>query len=173
VLLGVAGLAAASGLRACLPWRTVALPPALAHLSPTEARLFARLLPVFLPVEASPMVPADRLPVLENIDAQIGRLPRPARALLSQALVALEHGAVVLGGRLTRASNLSDAALAEWLAAWSRGGDLQRAAFGAVKQLVVLGYYGAPAAWPPLQYDGPVTDPRGIPRLGNQPLPAG
>lgn len=172
-LLGAVGLAGLLAVRACVPWRAVALPSTLVHLTPSEARLFARLLPVFLPPPGSALLPPDRLPVLENIDAQVGRLPRPARALLRQALLALEHGAVPLGGALTRATNLSDAALADWLAAWSRGGALQRAAFGAVKQLVVLGYYGAPGAWPALQYDGPVTDVRGIARLGNQPLPAG
>jgi len=172
VLLGAAGLVGLLAVRACVPWRTVALPSTLVHLSPSEARIFARLLPVFLPPPGSALLSPDRLPVMENIDAQVGRLPRATRAQLGQALLALEHGAVALGGAATRATNLSDAALGDWLTVSSRGGELRRAAFGAVKQMIVLGYYGAPGAWPALGYDGPVTDVKGIARLGNQPLPA-
>ena len=143
----------------------------LAHLTPAEARVFLRVIPVFLPVDAAALVPLDRVPVVESIDAQVGRLPRAARALLSQALGAFDHAAIPLGGGLTRAVNLDDAALHDWLVDWSRGNELFRAGFGAIKQLVALGYFGSPPAWPPLEYDGPVTDPKGIPRLGHQPLP--
>lgn len=171
VMLGALALAGGLGLRACVPWRATALPPGLVALNGPEARLFLRLIPIFLPVEGTALTPVDRIPVLANIDRQAARLPREPRALLHQALFALDHGATFLGGRLTRALNLDDDALRAWLTAWSTGGALQRAAFGAVKQLIVLGYFGHPAAWPPLQYDGPVTGPRGIARLGNQPLP--
>lgn len=170
-LAGAGGLLALLGLRACVPWGALAVPPGLQHLSAGEARLFMRVVPAFLPVEGTPLVPLDRIPVVQNIDTQVGRLPPASRALLKQAVAALDHGAIVLGGRLTRAANLTTDEVRAWLAEWSAGGELQRAAYGAVKQLVVLGYFGAPAAWPPLQYDGPVTDVRGIARTGNQPLP--
>jgi hypothetical protein len=169
--VGAAGLLGLLGLRACVPWRTDAVPGDLRTLTRGEARLFMRVIPVFLPVAGTALVPLDRIDVLHNIDRQAARLPREARALLRQALFALDHGAVVLGGRLTRAANLDDADLHAWLVAWSEGGALQRAAFGAVKQLVALGYFGDPGTWAPLQYDGPITGPRAIPRLGNQPLP--
>lgn len=170
-LAGAGGLLALLGIRACLPWGAEAVPPGLRHLSTGEARLFMRVLPVFLPVEGTSLTPLDRIPLMQNLDQQVGRVPKNARALLRQAALALDEGAIMLGGRLTRAVNLSPPDLHAWLVQWSEGGALQRSAFGAVKQLVVLAYFGDPGAWAPLQYDGPVSGPRNIPRLGNRPLP--
>lgn len=169
--LGTGGLLLALGARACVPWREVSLPADLVNLSAREARLFAVILPAMLPLEGTKLVPLERLDVLNNIDRQVGRLPRPARGLLAQALAALDYAAIACGGSGTRAANLGPEALAAYLEGWSRGGEVQRAATGAVKQIVALGYFGDPGAWGALGYDGPITGPRNVPRLGNQPPP--
>ncbi len=172
----IAGLAGLAALRALLPWRSPSpdwdrLVGAIVTMRPAEARVMARIAPVMLPVEGTPLTPRAQVDLLGNIDRQVARLPSAPRGQLHQALLALDYGAVAVGGAATRLVNLDDAAIAAMLDGFSRGSELQRAAFGAVKQLVMLGYFGDPATFAPLHYDGPVTGPRGIARLGNTPLP--
>lgn len=166
-----AGAAGALGLRAFVPWGALPPPAGLRTLTAAEARFLARALPALLPVDATPLVPLDRLAVLAGADRAAGRLSPALRARLRAALLFLDHGAVAAGGHLTRGTNLPPAELRAWLLRAAAGGPLGRAAVGAVKQLAAFAYFGDPGAWGPLAYDGPVSRPRGLPRLGHAPFP--
>lgn len=165
-----AASAAALAMAACSP----AIPPSTEyrHLAGDEHRLFVKLLPVFLPVEGTGLVPPLAVPTLANIDAMFGRFPAKLRGDLGLGLKLFDWGAFVVGWHFKRFVSLDAGAARAYCARWESGNTVQRGVFGALKQIIYVSYWREPATWPPIGYEGPVTARYGLPRLGNAPLPS-
>ncbi|MEZ4338951.1 MAG: pyridoxal-phosphate dependent enzyme [Sandaracinaceae bacterium] len=97
-------------------------------------------------------VPADAIAV--NVDRYLVGMPSGTRAEIHGLVALVEHG-TALDGQLLRFTRLDPAARRRAVAALAqRGGDLGQAAKG-LRDLVYLGYYQDPRAWPHLGYGGP------------------
>lgn len=174
-LLGSAGVAAvAAGGFALLrrsPVDAQPLPDHLTHLSQTEYHLFRRAIEVLLPVAGSGLTPLDQVPVMENIDHTMGLIAPAVRKDLATGLSLFDNAAVIVGLHGKRFVDLDDAAAVAYFDDWSRGNMIQKALATVVKKFVYISYWREPATWPPVEFDGPVSDRWGIPYLGNAPLP--
>lgn len=147
------------------------VPESIRHLRANEYHLFRRMIPVLLPVAGTDLTPPDEVPVLENIDHTLGLMGGPLREDVAKGLVLFDNAAVFAGWHGKRLVDLDADAARAYFDGWSRGNSIQKAVQGLVKQLVYTSYWREPATWPPVEYDGPVTDEWGIEYLGNAPLP--
>ncbi|WP_223422494.1 twin-arginine translocation signal domain-containing protein [Alcanivorax limicola] len=175
VLLGSAGLAvAAGGTFAVLrrsPVDQQPVPEGIRHLSQSEYHLFRRAIDVLLPLAGSALTPVAEVPVLANIDAMIGTLPAHIRKDVASGLMLFDNAAVVSGWHGRRFVDLDDADAVAYFDRWSRGSVIQRTMNTVIKQFVYVSYWRDPKTWPPVEFDGPVSDRWGIAYLGNAPLP--
>jgi hypothetical protein len=173
---GAAVAAAAGGTFAWLrrsPVDAEPVPEWVTHLRPNEFHLFRRMIPVLLPVQGTSLTPPEQVPVLENIDRLMGLLASHLREDVAKGLVLFDNAAVVSGLHGRRLVDLEPAAARAYIDSWSRGNSIQKALQGLVKQFVYSSYWREPATWPPVEYDGPVSDKWGLSYLGNAPLPPG
>lgn len=174
-LLGAASVTAVgAGVVAVLrrsPVDDMPVPGTLRHLSASEYHLFARSLPVLLPVQGTALPAVSEIPVLETIDSMIGMLAPGVRKELAAGLTLFDHGALVSGWHGKRFVDLDDEAVHDYFERWSRGNTIQKALATVVKKFVYVAYWRDPRTWPAIEFDGPVSDRWGIPSLGNTPLP--
>lgn len=174
-LLGAASVTAVgAGVVAVLrrsPVDDMPVPDTLRHLSASEYHLFARALPVLLPVQGTALPAVSDIPVLETIDSMIGMLAPGVRKELAAGLTLFDHGALVSGWHGKRFVDLDDEAVHDYFERWSHGNTIQRALATVVKKFVYVAYWRDPRTWPAIEFDGPVSDRWGIPSLGNTPLP--
>lgn len=148
------------------------VPDWVRHLRANEVHLFSRMIPVLLPVAETELTPPERVPVLQNIDRMMGFIAPHLREDVAKGLVLLDNAAVVSGFHGKRLVDLEPEAARAYFDAWSRGNTIQKALQGLVKQFVYASYWREPATWPPVEYDGPVSEKWGLSYLGNAPLPA-
>ncbi len=171
---GAAVAAVAGGSFAWLRRSTVddePVPGWVRHLHANEYHLMRRLIPALLPVAGTNLTPPEQVPVLRNIDAMMGQLRPTVRQDLAKGLVLMDNAAVVSGWHGQRLVDLEPESARAYFDAWTRGNSIQRAVQGAVKQFVYTSYWREPATWPPVKFDGPVTEEWGLEYLGNAPLP--
>lgn len=167
-----AGLAVVAGGVAWLrrsPLDALPLPADIQYLSQAEYYLFERAITALLPTAGSSLVAPDQVPVLRHIDATMGLLDPAIRQELSVGLGLFDHAALLNHG--CRFVDLEPAQMVAYFDRWSAGNTLQRTLASVVKQLVYVSYWRDPVTWPPIEFDGPVSDRWGIPSLGNTPLP--
>ena len=173
--LGAAGLAAvAAGGFAVLrrsPLDAIDKPGHLVSLSQNEYHLFSRAIQVLLPLDGTQLTPLEQVPVIENIDHMLGLLPAHLRGDVGTGLGLFDNAAVLSGWHGRRFVDLDDQQAAAYFDAWSRGGTIQRALATLIKQFVYVSYWREPVTWPPVEFDGQVSDRWGIAYLGNAPLP--
>lgn len=174
-LLGAASVTAVgAGVVAVLrrsPVDDMPVPDTLRHLSASEYHLFARALPVLLPVQGTALPAVSDIPVLETIDSMIGMLAPGVRKELAAGLTLFDHGALVSGWHGKRFVDLDDEAVHDYFERWSHGNTIQKALATVVKKFVYVAYWRDPRTWPAIEFDGPVSDRWGIASLGNTPLP--
>ena len=175
VLWGSAGAAVlAAGSVALLrrsPVDDQPLPDHIRHLSASEYHLFKRAIEVLLPVAGSGLTPLAQVPVIDNIDHTMGLIAPHVRKDLATGLTLFDNAAVLVGLHGRRFVDLDDDAAVAYFDNWSRGGMIQKALATVVKKFVYISYWREPATWPPVAFDGPVSDKWGIAYLGNAPLP--
>ena len=175
VLWGSAGAAVlAAGSVALLrrsPVDDQPLPDHIRHLSASEYHLFKRAIEVLLPVAGSGLTPLAQVPVIDNIDHTMGLIAPRLRKDLATGLTLFDNAAVLVGLHGRRFVDLDDDAAVAYFDNWSRGGMIQKALATVVKKFVYISYWREPATWPPVAFDGPVSDKWGIAYLGNAPLP--
>lgn len=166
----ILGTGAATALT--LPARAFAdsaVPTYIRHLTEAEYRLFDKLRVVFLPTERFNALPSTtEVPVMENLDALVGRLNADTRFLLSLGSKAMEFSTLY---KLKRFSSLSNDDALTQLRAWQNGLAVQSGLVISFKTLLGISYWRDPRTWQALEYDGPVTAKWGIRRLGNMPVP--
>lgn len=153
------------------PVDSLPVPEHLKHLSASEYHLFRRAIDVLLPVEGTGLTAVEQVPVLDNIDALMGLLEPSIRQELGMGLTLFDHAAVVVGLHGRRFVDLDTAAALRYFDDWSVGNTVQRTLSSVVKKFVYVSYWRDPQTWPPIQFDGPVSDRWGLPSLGNTPLP--
>ncbi len=155
-----------------LPARAFAsdgVPTYIRHLTEAEYRLFNKLRVVFIPTERFGDLPSTtEVPVMENLDAMVGRLNADTRFLLSLGSKALEFSTLY---KLKRFSSLSNEQALNQLRAWQSGLAVQSGLVVSMKTLLGIAYWRDPRTWQSLEYDGPVSAKWGIRRLGNLPVP--
>lgn len=166
-----AALATASAGLQTLQAASPAPPAPLRYLTANEAQVFQRLLDVMLPTQGSPLLPASQVPVLATLDAALLATMAP------HILTGLKQG-IAYFNEAPRAAlgkpfvALNDTEAARFCDQWANGTEVpQRALAMGLKKLVALSYFANPPTWAPLGYPGPMTRRRGLPSLGNAPMP--
>lgn len=141
-------------------------------LSPEERAVFEKLIRVVMPLEENGFLNAHtEVPVIENLDRMVRVMPPFIRQRLNLAVTAFDTGSILLSYKFRRFSELpNDEALA-YVNSWHEGTFVQRGAMTSLKVLVVVNYWRDQRAAARIDYDGPVTEKWGVPRLGNQSMP--
>lgn len=140
-------------------------------LTPTERAVFEKLVAALLPVEKNGFLDTKSIPVMANIEGMVRTMPPFIRQRMNLAIAAFDTGSILLTFRFRRFSALSDEEALMYVNAWHEGTFIQRGAITSLKVLVCVNYWRDQRAAAKIDYDGPVTEKWGVPRLGNQLLP--
>jgi len=141
-------------------------------LRPDERAVFEKLIRVIMPLEVNGFLDAHAtIPVMDNIDRMVRGMPAFIRDRMNLAITAFDTGSILLSFKFRRFSSLPDDEALAYVNAWHEGTFVQRGAITSLKVLVCVNYWRDQRAAARIDYDGPVTEKWGVPRLGNQPLP--
>lgn len=141
-------------------------------LRPDERAVFEKLIRVIMPLEENGYLNAHtEVPVIENIDRMVRGMPAFIRDRMNLAITAFDTGSILLSFKFRRFSSLPDEEALVYVNAWHEGTFVQRGAITSLKVLVCVNYWRDQRAAARIDYDGPVTEKWGVPRLGNQPMP--
>ena len=171
VLRRVAALVAAGAAGTAAGPLHAAGTPAMKHMGPEEAAVFLRVAQVVLPTEGTPLASWTPEGLLGTLDAALlaGMAPH-VLAGLREGVRYFDQGPQSRFGR--RFTALDDADAARFLDDWGDAAEPpHRALSMGLKKLVQLSYWANPATWEPIGYPGPMTRARGLPSLGNTPMP--
>ncbi|WP_232802463.1 hypothetical protein [Alloalcanivorax mobilis] len=145
-------------------------PPAWADgLSRQEFHLFDRARVALLPTAGSVLTPADRVPVVANVQRTLGFVDAATRKDLAMAFTLFDNAAVFSHGK--RFVDLDEQQARLWFDQWGAGNTLQRTLATVIKQLTYSAYWRHPSTWAAVEFDGPVSERWGLAYLGNAPLP--
>jgi D-cysteine desulfhydrase len=162
VALGAVATAAALGVRTT-GYQPVEGLTVLASWQAEVVRAAADALLVPTPDEATL---AD---VAARVDRYLVAMPKPVLRDVDLLLGLIEHGTTALGGYLHRFTALGRTEREAFLSGLATRGGLLAQAYGALRDLCMLGLYQRAAAWPALGYEGPrlpsTYDPRGPERI--------
>jgi hypothetical protein len=143
---------------ACAPSR---VPPAgLRVLALGEWQVLAALADTVVPRGGAFALGAADVDLAARIDALLAAQPRELAAGARGALLFLEYGAPLLGGRLARFSRLGDADREAVFAALPASFGLARRVYAGLRGLCLFAFYALPESWPAIGYDGPWVTPR-------------
>lgn len=147
------------------------MPAGIQVMSASEYEVMHRLLEVMLPTEGSTLVPPDRIPVMQTLDAALLDKMEPHLLTgLKGGIAYFNEGSGAEYGRTF--VELTDEEAKAFCDAWADSDEVpQRALAVGLKKLVGLAYWANPSTWEPLGYGGPVTEKWGLESLGNAPLP--
>ena len=125
-------------------------------LSPTDARILGAIADRITFTGDASMPRFADTPGLTTIDTALRQLPHDTITQLHYALLLFQYGPPVFALRLSRFTDLGDAAKDAYLTGWEQSSyELRRVAFRAVKNLSLLGYYSEDATWQGIHYQGP------------------
>lgn len=141
-------------------------------LSSSQMAFFQRMSEVLLPTEGTAMTPLASVPVLGNLDSLFGGMPEKVRGDLGMAIDLFEHAGLVMGWHFSRFTRMSDQDAVSYIDSWQSGHPMQQGIITVLKKLIYASYWRDEKTWPPLQFDGPVSEKWGLPSLGEAPLPA-
>lgn len=163
VLMGVGGISACSG--------SVDTKAATTYLSSELVNFFERFSQILLPTEGSRLTPVKDVPLIENLNTMFSTMEEDVRKGLGMAVNLFEYGGWVLGGHFSRFSKMDDKVAVEYIDQWQSGHHVQQGIATILKKLVYGAYWQHESTWPPLEFDGPVSDKWGLVSLGEAPLP--
>ena len=143
----------------------------LKSINPMEANIFHRVAQVTLPVEGSILAPWKPDVLLHTLDAALlGTMAPHILAGLKGGVAYFNDGPKAMHGKTF--VELDNAQATRFLDDWGNAPEVPHRALAAgLKKLVQLSYWANPETWPPLGYDGPITQRNGLVSLGNAPLP--
>ena len=149
-----------------------AVPEGVVHLSVSEVAFFEHLVRVALPTEGSNLVPTEKIPVLQTLDAALlGTMAPHILEGLKGGIAYFNDGPLERFGKRFVELSLHDARA--FCDEWADSAQVpHRALSVGLKKLIGLAYWANPPTWAPLGYDGPVTDKWNLKSLGNSPLPS-
>lgn len=152
--LGLATVAAGGWWwRAPTPPQTGRL-PTLQSFNATETRTLDALATAVLPGEA-PFPPHQQAEVLTRLDEEVYFVSPDVQADIHAAVQALEYLPLAMGW-FSRFSQMDRSRQTRFIAAASASQiELVRAVASSLRLMVQLVYYGHPAVWPAIGYDGP------------------
>ncbi len=154
------------------PVDALALPAGIRHLSAAHYHLLARLARVVLPVAGTTLPLPEQVDVVRKVDQLLDGLRLDIRKQLFMGFSLFDNLSVFSGGHGGRFVDMPDAEAAAYLDRWMNSSLFPlRAIASAAARLVKTGYWTHPETWAALGFPGPVTRVRGIPALGNAPLP--
>lgn len=149
-----------------------AVPAGLSHLQPAHYHLFRQLAQVMLPVDGTTLLPADQIDIAARVDQLLAGIDAAPRKQLLTGLTLLDNLAVLGGGHGGRLVDMPAADAAAYIDRWVNSSIFPlRAIANAAGRLVKTAYWSDPQTWSAIDYPGPVTRARGIPSLGNAPMP--
>lgn len=161
----LAGAASSGLLVGCQPANT----PAKSAV-PTLMQVLKRLQPIALP-DVPPLISANNIAIEKNINSLLTLMDPQIASDLDMAAALFEFGSSVLGWHFARFSSLQDNDALDYVERWQTGVAMQRGIVTVFKKLLYASYWRDPATWPAVGFDGPVSEPWGLPSLGNSPLP--
>lgn len=138
-----------------------------AVLSTWEAHVLESAAQALLPPAPIENEPPGTL--ASRIDSYLTGMPAGTLRAVHAMLGLIEHGTTPLGGRLARLSSLPAEDREKYLSGLARRGGLLATAYGALRDLCLLGYYQSPPTWAAIGYEGPrvplAYDPAGPERM--------
>lgn len=151
---------------------TAQLPKQIKHINYFEYQVLNHLMTIALPVRGTPLPSPKQVDAMVTLDqALLGGMEAHVLAELKQGIKFFEEGP---------RSNFQNKAFTQLSASqaikfcdnWANSDfPQQRGIVMGLKKLVSLAYWSNPATWPTLNYIGPISKRKGIPALGNAPLP--
>lgn len=154
------------------PVDQLARPAGISLLSAPHYHLMRKLARVMLPVAGTTLPLPEQVDVAARVDRLLAGLRPDIRDQLFMGFTLFDNLSVLSGGHYGRFVDLPDDAAAAYLDRWMNSGLYPlRAVASAAARLVKTAYWSHHDTWAALGYPGPVTRPRGIPSLGNAPLP--
>lgn len=168
----IAAALAATGGSFILPTSALAIPEkTFKFIGSEEYPVYKRLMEVMLPTKGTKLVPPQKLPVLQTLDAALlGTLEPHLLEGLRKGVAYFNDGPRVATGK--RFVQLDDAKAAAFLDSWADSPEpVHRALLTGLKKLIGLAYWAQPSTWKPLGYDGPVTHKWKLESYGNAPMP--
>lgn len=172
-LSAAALVAGAAAITTVIPASTAlaAVPDGISVMGTYEYAVFKRLMDVMLPVKGTPLIPLNKVPVLQTLDAALlAPMPTHIWSGLRDGIKYFNDGAKADFGR--RFVDLTTVEAEQFLDSWANSGEVPRRALAmGLKKLVGLAYWANPPTWKPLGYDGPVSRKWGLVPYGNAPLP--
>ncbi len=155
------------------PLDKLPLPQGIKLLSAAHYHLLAKLARVMLPVGGTTLPLPEQVDVAGKVDQLLAGVRPDIRAQLFAGFTLFDNLSLLAGGHLGRFVDLPDDAAAAYVDRWMNSSLYPlRAVASAAGRLVKTGYWTHHETWAALGYAGPVTRARGIPALGNAPLPA-
>lgn len=147
------------------------VPQGIKFMTGNEYQVMNRLMQVMLPTQGTKLVPADKIPVMQTLDAALLATMEPHILQgLKGGIEYFNQGPKAKYGKTFVELNTQEAEA--FCDAWANSNEVpQRALAMGLKKLVGLAYWANPPTWEPLGYDGPVTVKWGLKSLGNNPLP--
>lgn len=169
VILGV-GIPSLLSLNACSS-NPKPPPKGIENLESSHIEIFQKLAQVLFPVEGTDLKSPKEIPLIKNIDTMLGTL-EPSMLEDVHGLISLFNvGPYVSGFHLKAFTALETEAAIEYIDSWQEGFFIQRAIASTMKKFIYASYWRDESTWPPLEFDGPVSEKWGLIRLGNAPLP--
>lgn len=163
MLITTAGLAACSDKQSQFP-------PAK-YLSQHQVAFFHHLANVLLPTNNSELTSVSDVPIVDTLDHVFSYSSEEIRSNLGTAIKLFEYGGWVIGGHFSRFTKLEAEEAVEYIDQWQNGHPIQQGIATILKKLVYASYWQEESTWPPLEFDGPVSDKWGLKSLGEAPLP--
>ncbi|MEH6999269.1 MAG: gluconate 2-dehydrogenase subunit 3 family protein [Limnobacter sp.] len=147
------------------------VPQGIKFMTGNEYQVMNRLMQVMLPTAGTKLVPTDKIPVMQTLDAALLATMEPHILQgLKGGIEYFNQGPKAKYGKTFVELNTQEAE--SFCDAWANSNEVpQRALAMGLKKLVGLAYWANPPTWEPLGYDGPVTVKWGLKSQGNTPLP--
>jgi hypothetical protein len=148
-----------------------AAPNGVKIMTEEEYKVFQRLMEITLPAEGTTLVPYQKIPVLQTLDAALlATMEAHILQGLKKGINYFNDGPKASTGK--RFVELTDAEAIRFCDTWADSSEVpQRALAMGLKKLVGLAYWANPPTWEPLGYDGPVTRRWKLKSYGNAPMP--
>jgi len=140
-------------------------------LTRDERELLERFAEVYLPTDGTTLKPRAEVPVIDNIEHALSLMDTPTVDQVRIGLKLFNYGSILIGLHFARFVGLSRENRLAYIGRWEDGIEMQRGISTVLKKLVCYGYWKDVEAGRAIGYRGPVSDPAGVVRLGNAPMP--
>lgn len=148
------------------------IPASIAHMNAYEYQVLNHLMQIAIPVQGTALPEPNNISAMTTLDqALLAGMEPHILAELKAGIKFFDEGPRKNYQNKTF-TQLSAPEAVEFCDRWANSNSPQeRGIVMGLKKLVGLSYWSNPATWPTLGYIGPISKRKGIPSLGNTPLP--